>query len=113
MNNDTKLALKQLYDKYTMLQLTLFCLTEERAGKWLKRKGNDGTIYINDLEDVKIIEDNNGELRAVQISNDYSCPIEDEKIIDIINELRPKTKKVAKKCATPEKLMKALDKAGL
>ena len=105
MDTDTQLALKQLYDKYYMIQLMLFCLTEERASKWLKRKGKDGTIYINDLEDVKIIEDNNGDLRVVQISNDYSCPIEDGKIIDIINELRPKTKKVEKK--------KALDKAGL
>ena len=100
MNKETELALKQLYDKYTMIQLTLFCLTEKRAGKWLK-KGD--TIYINELEDVKIIEDSNGKLRAVQISNDYSCPIDDEKIIDIINELRPKTKKVAKKKATPKK----------
>lgn len=89
MNKETELALKQLYDKYTMIQLMLFCLTEKRAGKWLK-KGD--TIYINELEDVKIIEDNNGDLRAVQISNDYSCPIEDGKIIDIINELRPKKK---------------------
>ena len=31
------------------------------------------------------------------MSNDYSCPIDDEKIIDIINEIRPKQKKVAKK----------------
>ena len=97
MKKKTELALKQLYDKYTMLHLTLFCLTEKRDGKWLKRKGKDGTIYINELEDVKIIEDNNGILRAVQISNDYSCPIDDEKIIDIINEIRPKPKKVAKK----------------
>lgn len=100
MNKDTKLALKQLYDKYTMIQLTLFCLTEKRAGKWLK-KGD--TIYINDLEDVKIVEDSNGKLRAVQMSNDYSCPIEDGKIIDIINELRPKPKKVVKKEAKPKK----------
>lgn len=103
MNKETEIRLKHLYDKYTMIQLTLFCLTEKRAGKWLKTKGKDGTIYINELEDVKIIEDSNGELRAVQISNDYSCPIEDGKIIDIINELRPKPKKVAKKEATPKK----------
>lgn len=95
MNKETELALKQLYDKYTMIQLTLFCLTEKRTGKWLSKK-KDGTIYINDLEDVKIIEDSNGKLRAVQMSNDYSCPIEDGKIIDIINELRPKKKATPK-----------------
>lgn len=109
MTTETELALKQLYDKYTMLQLTLFCFTEDRAGKWLKRKGKDGTIYINELEDVKIIEDSNGKLRAVQTSNDYSCPIEDGKIIDIINEIRPKKKATPKKVTYMDVFKRVID----
>ena len=103
MSKKTESRLKLAYDKYTMLQLMLYSIISKN-GKWLKRKKDD-IIFINDSEDVKIIEDSNGDLSAVQISNEYSCPITDPEIIDIINEIRlgfpnenhPKKKKVTKK----------------
>lgn len=96
MNKKIQKQLDKLVDDYNIMTELVIALHSGR-GEWKKTKV--GTIYEHFEEDVEVVANENGTLE-VKNSGDYSCPISDPAIINIINALAPKPK--AKKNQQPK-----------
>jgi len=90
--------LQALVDKYNTLTQLVIALNsghgEWNTGKYLYehweewtaiKEGKDGTLFAV------------GEMPEAEEDDDYTCPITDPELIEVINEMRPKAKKSEKK----------------
>jgi len=90
-------------------------------GKWLSSKEakkdppkwpTENSVILFMCDAGAIVETEDGKLYVGDCGM-FECEVSDKRLLELIETLRPKTKKSEKKKTTPEKLMKALDKAGL
>ena len=102
MNKKLKLRLRKLEQHYAnMHELLLSMLDDNDGGHWFAN--DERVLFSNATEGTSICQEPDGTLYLESSSAPESKEaITDQRIIDLINEIRPK-KKVAKKKAEPKK----------
>lgn len=98
MDKKTEAKLHELQDKYNTLNQLLVALAG-KGGAW----NTDKALYEHWEEWVRVEEKEDGTLLVVSEAPegevDCSCTITDPELIELINKMRPKPKKLAKKKA--------------
>lgn len=102
MNKKLKLRLRKLEQHYAnMHELLLSMLDDKDGGHW--SANDEKVLFSNATEGTSICQEPDGTL-YLELSSvpEFKEAITDQRIIDLINEIHPKQKKVAKK-AQPKK----------